>query len=61
MFHEYHLLFQNPPHAPQFQNCRSLNHDSVDDVKIHICIWDAFMAVYSVIEAFTALQFAAQA
>lgn len=38
VFHEYHLLFQNPPHAPQFQNCRSLNHDGVDDVKIHICI-----------------------
>lgn len=61
MFHEYHLSFQNCPMLRIFKNCRSLNHDGVDDVKIHICMWDAFMPVYSVFEAFTALHFVAQA
>lgn len=40
-----------------FQNCRSLNHDGIADVKIHICIWDVFMPVYSVFQDFTAPHF----
>lgn len=48
-------LISKLPHAPHFQNCYLLHHNCVDDVKIHICMWDAFMPVYSVFEAFTAL------
>lgn len=48
-------LISKLPHAPHFQNCHLLYHNGIDDVKIHICMWDAFMPVYSVFEAFTAL------
>lgn len=61
MFHGYHLSFQNCPTLCIFKNCRSLNHDDVDDVKVHICMRDAFTPVYSVFEALAALHFVAQA
>lgn len=57
MFHENHLSFQNCLILRTFNNCRPLNHDGMADVKIHICIRDAFMPVYSVFEDFTAVHF----
>lgn len=57
MFHENHLSFQNCLILRTFQNCRSLNHNGKADVKIHICIRDVFMPVYSGFQDFTAPHF----